>query len=610
MKRMFLLIALIAIVINGNAQTPLKIYGTNGSLCVRGMGVNDPARCTVGGASSAPDPNNPNLIKITYQGGTISITPADFRDSLGVAYGATVVLALNAFQSRNLPKLGVSSSGSGGGGGSSSLPAGASTSALQTTGNGLLTDIKDNTANTNTALQNGVLSKNKITTGLSNNGNSFLQNVGETFVITLPNQNQNGLIVNMQSSIITNNSPNISVIDNISNESLPFEITNNLDGNNEYRIKLSIDVTNAQEVKIICLENQPDKLNFIDAFCIEGIFSVKQNAIGKQDEIINGNDITSTYGNANINNKTFTDKQYLKSLLGAIGAEDGQQNVRGLLNEINNNTASSANNSANPNKGKFLTNLPNLINNQVGELQLDKNGRLIISLGASNYVQNAGNTSTTQLASGASFTGTIVDLNNTPNFIISANSNLAYTVVINQYDDLAGTKLVETTTFTRTANQPLNTSLTVNGSYARVVVTNNGGSATTSFFISSWLGVLPTVPTSLTNNGNFRTSIEEAKRTTAISSTQTITTGGVAQTAVAVNLNRNGITIQNTSNGELRIAIGSPASATNGFSLGKHDPANGLTGGSFNMAMPQPVSTGFISIWGATTGQSFSIIEH
>jgi hypothetical protein len=105
------------------------------------------------------------------------------------------------------------------------------------------------------------------------------------------------------------------------------------------------------------------------------------------------------------------------------------------------------------------------------------------------------------------------------------------------------------------------------------------------------------------NNNDF------VKRTSGVSQPGTITAGGTAQTLSPVNLNRSSISIQNLSGAEIRVSVGSTASATNGYSLGKHDPTNGFTGGTFFMGSPNMVSTQFISIWGATTGQQFISME-
>lgn len=90
-------------------------------------------------------------------------------------------------------------------------------------------------------------------------------------------------------------------------------------------------------------------------------------------------------------------------------------------------------------------------------------------------------------------------------------------------------------------------------------------------------------------------------RSDANSSSLLITAGGVAQTALAANLSRNGFEIQNNSAGDLVFSIGSTATLTNGFKL----PSG--AGYSSPAAM---ISTAAISLIGATTGQQFTIIEY
>lgn len=81
----------------------------------------------------------------------------------------------------------------------------------------------------------------------------------------------------------------------------------------------------------------------------------------------------------------------------------------------------------------------------------------------------------------------------------------------------------------------------------------------------------------------------------------TITAGGTAQTLLSANISRNGFELQNTSGSDLFFSFGSTASLTNGFKL----PSNGTYSTLSNM-----VSTSLISIFGATTGQSFTILNY
>ena len=253
----------------------------------------------------------------------------------------------------------------------------------------------------------------------------------------------------------------------------------------------------------------------------------------------------------------------------------------------------------------FNTTFPALTNGQGSALQTDSSGRLIVSLGASSYVLSTGNSSTTNLGAGASFTGTILDVLSAPALVLSVRTTQATTITVTQYDDLAGTIAVETSTFTRAANTPLNTPIKLSGNYARVSVTNNGAIATTSMLIDTYIGVLETLPTTLTNRGQLRVSIDEVAQTTNGHTSGTITLGGTAQTLLAANTSRKYFEFQNRSVTDMILCIGSTATATNGIIL-----AGGVGGVGGSYTMPaNVVMTGAISIFCATTGRAFTYLE-
>jgi hypothetical protein len=140
---------------------------------------------------------------------------------------------------------------------------------------------------------------------------------------------------------------------------------------------------------------------------------------------------------------------------------------------------------------------------------LSPNGNTI-KIGETIFINSVGNTSVTQLGAGATFAGTIVSLLTGKSLIVSANSNQPYTVNITQYNDLSGTQNLGVTTFTRLASVPFNEAIQMNGDYAKVSVTNTGGSATTGFFVNTYFGDMPPFPISVTNSGNFKTALLEA----------------------------------------------------------------------------------------------------
>lgn len=75
-----------------------------------------------------------------------------------------------------------------------------------------------------------------------------------------------------------------------------------------------------------------------------------------------------------------------------------------------------------------------------------------------------------------------------------------------------------------------------------------------------------------------------------------VTTGGTAQVLAAANSVRRGITLQNTSTGDLRVSPWGTASSTAGF----------LVAAGALLVLDAPhCGVGAISIWGATTAQTF-----
>lgn len=189
--------------------------------------------------------------------------------------------------------------------------------------------------------------------------------------------------------------------------------------------------------------------------------------------------------------------------------------------------------------------------NTIGKVGFDSANNSV-TLDKINYTQSSGNNTSVQLASGATFTGSIESVLSYPNIIVSLRSDQAVTIVIQQFSDAAGTISYPDISYTRTANQGFNESILIAGNYYRVRVTNNGGSATTNLFLETWMGMLPVTPR-LTNLGNQPTSINEVNGTSlslgqttasasfpvAIASDQyndTYVTGQSAQTATVNNI--------------------------------------------------------------------------
>lgn len=113
------------------------------------------------------------------------------------------------------------------------------------------------------------------------------------------------------------------------------------------------------------------------------------------------------------------------------------------------------------------------------------------------YPASTGNNTTAQLAANAKFTGTIETLQNLQAAQIQVVCDQPYTLTINQYIDAAGTKLTESTTLTRLANQPLCQNVLLPGNYFNVVLTNLGIADTTALQIDTTFGIMDTLPKTL-----------------------------------------------------------------------------------------------------------------
>lgn len=127
------------------------------------------------------------------------------------------------------------------------------------------------------------------------------------------------------------------------------------------------------------------------------------------------------------------------------------------------------------------------------------------------FTSSAVNSSSAQLAAAATFTGTWEDIFSQPDAQVLSVSDQAMTYEIQQAIDAAGLQIISTTTFTRIAGQGLCENVQLNGNYVRVRATNNGASSTTTFAINTTYGILDPLPTSLTNRGNLRVSVEESE---------------------------------------------------------------------------------------------------
>ena len=115
------------------------------------------------------------------------------------------------------------------------------------------------------------------------------------------------------------------------------------------------------------------------------------------------------------------------------------------------------------------------------------------------------NSSTTQLAAGATFTGTVESITSQQALSFCIFSDQPSLLTINQYADAAGTQQVSSWSFQIAANTGFNRSFTANGNYHQLVFTNQGSAATTLLNINTAYGTIP--PSS--NLGNLPVALNE-----------------------------------------------------------------------------------------------------
>lgn len=151
----------------------------------------------------------------------------------------------------------------------------------------------------------------------------------------------------------------------------------------------------------------------------------------------------------------------------------------------------------------------------------NKNG-LLVALGATNFNYSTVNSSTVQLTSNSTFTGSIESIQYEPNVSIIMTSDQPGTLTIYQYIDAAGTYVVGTWTFAVVANTPFNRAFIVNGNYIRVAFQNTGSGTTTTFNLNTAYGIISPV----SSNGNVSVSIAEASGIQLTNSTTSVTTSG------------------------------------------------------------------------------------
>lgn len=108
-----------------------------------------------------------------------------------------------------------------------------------------------------------------------------------------------------------------------------------------------------------------------------------------------------------------------------------------------------------------------------------------------NYIEPASFQTTASLAIAGVYNTNIEDALSQPNLQILARGSHAYTVTVLQYRDAAGTQLMQTNTFTRTAGVQILENMQITGNYVKLVYTNTSGIAMTETMLYASLGILP-----------------------------------------------------------------------------------------------------------------------
>jgi hypothetical protein len=125
------------------------------------------------------------------------------------------------------------------------------------------------------------------------------------------------------------------------------------------------------------------------------------------------------------------------------------------------------------------------------------------------FSANGVNSSNVQLASGATFTGTVESIQSQQTISILLVTDQPGTLHIIQYIDAAGTQKVSDWTESIVANVPYSEAYTANGNYFKATFTNTGGSTTTTFNLNVAYGTLPAV----SSLGNGLVSLNEVNGT-------------------------------------------------------------------------------------------------
>ena len=123
----------------------------------------------------------------------------------------------------------------------------------------------------------------------------------------------------------------------------------------------------------------------------------------------------------------------------------------------------------------------------------DGNGGFAIEVAqaATSFQLSTGNSSVAQLAAGATFTGTIDAIINQQSYSILLTSDQPGTLTIKQFIDAAGAHLAQSIVYSISAGVGFSRSGIMNGNYAQLIFHNTGASTTTTFDLNTYYGTIP-----------------------------------------------------------------------------------------------------------------------
>lgn len=135
--------------------------------------------------------------------------------------------------------------------------------------------------------------------------------------------------------------------------------------------------------------------------------------------------------------------------------------------------------------------------------------QLVVASG-SNYINSTGNSTVAQLASAATFTGTIESILSQSAVLVSMTSDQNGTLTLKQYIDAGGTRALPSIVVPVTAGTAINQSWYIIGNYFNLTFINNGGVATTTLNISTYYGEIQSV----SDKANMKMALNEVNGTT------------------------------------------------------------------------------------------------